>query len=314
MTTELGAPRLPGPGQPPLPPWPGAHRRLAGTSVFVRHAPALAPELPPAVYLHGLGGASTNWTDLMALLADLVEGYAPDLPGFGWSGPSATGRYPLDLHVQAGCELIAALGRGPVHLVGNSLGGAVATRLAARHPELVRSLTLVSPALPVYRPPKGMDPRAFVVAVPGAGRVLRRRLTGVSAEQQARAVLELCYHDPSRISPERGREAVAEVTRRGELGWNVDSFARSFRGLLGSYLQVGERNLWAEARRVRVPVLLIWGRSDRLVSVTVSDKARRAFPDARLTVFEDAGHVAMLEKPEESAAVVRAFLGAPGAD
>lgn len=100
------------------------------------------------LFVHGLGGSAANWTALMARLGGDLDGEAVDLPGFGESAPPADGDLGLSGHVRAVTGYLEASGRGPVHLFGNSLGGAVAVRLAALRPDLVRSLTLVSPALP----------------------------------------------------------------------------------------------------------------------------------------------------------------------
>src|SRR5688572_20665380 len=94
-----GPPRLPAPGEPPIPAWPGDDVDLGRQTLYVRRAGT--PDADPAVFVHGLGGSSTNWTDLMALLADRVDAHAPDLPGFGRSGPSPDGRYGLDTHARA---------------------------------------------------------------------------------------------------------------------------------------------------------------------------------------------------------------------
>src|SRR5438309_1353062 len=93
-----------------LPPWPG--EREAG--LLVRRTPPQGNE--PALFVHGLGGASTNWTDLMGLLADEVDGAALDLPGFGWSDPPTGPTYRLGVHVRAVVETLERWDRGPVHL------------------------------------------------------------------------------------------------------------------------------------------------------------------------------------------------------
>jgi pimeloyl-ACP methyl ester carboxylesterase len=298
---------LPGPGAAPLSRFPGGYVRLGNRVLYVRHAGPQDGE--PAVFVHGLGGGSTNWTDLMGILSGRFRCYAPDLPGFGRSDPPPRGDYSLDSHVESVRAFISSLERAPVHLFGNSLGGAVCTRLAARYPGLVRSLVLVSPALPVYRPPATLDRRMLVAALPGAALLTRRARASASPEQRARGVLDLCYHDPSRMPQERWQETLEEVSARLELGWTDVALARSLRGLLSAYLQPGARSLWRQAGAVHAPVLLIWGRHDKLIPLEVATRARRAFPDARLVVFDDAGHVAMMEKPEETAAEVARFLG-----
>src|SRR6476661_9955087 len=151
-----------------LPPWSGADWPVAGGEVYVRHTPYAGPvdgddvgaPRERALYVHGLGGASTNWTDLAALLAVRFDGWALDLPGFGRSQPPRRARYSVRGHVRAVIDVLEhvrdepgdAAGR-PVHLVGNSLGGLVSVLVASRRPDLVASLTLISPAMPVYRVP-----------------------------------------------------------------------------------------------------------------------------------------------------------------
>ncbi len=282
------------------PPWPG---ELEG-EVFVRRAPASGA--PAAVFVHGLGGASTNWTDLMGLLAPTFDCAALDLPGFGWSPPPTS--YALRTHVRAVINLLERQGRGPVHLFGNSLGGAVSTRVAARRPDLVRTLTLVSPALPSLRPRRDLDPRLPLLAIPGIAQLMRRRMGEVSPEQQANIMLELCYSDPSVVPEERRREAVAEIARRAALAHGQAALTGSLRGLIGAYLERGERSLWQQAGSVRVPTLLIWGTQDRLVDVALAPKALAAYPSSRLLVLPDVGHVAQLEQPETVARAFRALV------
>lgn len=139
---------------------------LPGLTLNVRTRPPERSGLPPALYVHGLGGSSQNWSALMPLLQDVVDGEAVDLPGFGDSPPPDDGNYSVTGHARAVIRLLDAEERGPVHLFGNSLGGAVATRVAAVRPDLVRTLTLVSPALPEIRVQWPAVPTALL-AVPG---------------------------------------------------------------------------------------------------------------------------------------------------
>ncbi|MCW2544856.1 MAG: hydrolase, partial [Frankiales bacterium] len=222
------------------------------------------------------------------------------------SPPPTASSYSLGTHVRAVVKLLEAQDRGPVHLFGNSLGGAVSTRVAAWRPDLVKTLTLVSPALPSLRPRGGVDARLPLLLVPGLSQLLSRRLAAVSPESRARAVLELCYGDPSEIPPERLREAAAEVTRRSSLAHSQDAFTGSLKGLVASYLEAGSRNLWRQARTIARPTLLVWGTLDRLVDVRLAPKALASFPHSRLLVLPGVGHVAQLERPET---VARAFLG-----
>jgi pimeloyl-ACP methyl ester carboxylesterase len=257
--------------------------------------------------LHGLGGAATNWTDVMHLLRDRLEPLAPDLPGFGWSPPPATGDYTLLAHVRAVTELVEESGRGPVHLLGNSLGGTVATVIAATRPELVRTLTLVSPALPVLRP-RLSNVHLPALAVPWAGQQLARRLDRYPVEQRVRATIALCWADPSRVPPERLEEAMVEADRRARLDHDGDAMIRSLRSLITAYLLPGKWPLWRLAERVQAPTLLVYGLKDRLVDPRTAVRAARSFHGARMLLLPDSGHVSQMEHPEAVAAAVRRLL------
>ncbi|MEX5716888.1 alpha/beta fold hydrolase [Geodermatophilus maliterrae] len=304
------------PTDPPPPAWPGAQLPVRGGAVHVRTTPwAGRPGAPRerALYVHGLGGASTNWTDLAALLAVRCEGWALDLPGFGRSSPTPGGSYSVGGHVRAVVEVLEhvraqpgeAAGR-PVHLLGNSLGGLVTLLVAARRPDLVASLTLVSPAMPVYRVPQAFGRALLLVLLPGVPSLAERRLAGVTPEQSVRGMLQMCFGDPARVPRERLDAAVEEMRERTSQAWASRALVRSMRGLITSYLRVGRANAWRLARALRVPTLVVWGDRDRLVDPRLAPRLAAAVPGARLLVLEGVGHVAMLEAPEETA---RAVLG-----
>ncbi|WP_069815666.1 alpha/beta hydrolase [Streptomyces sp. TP-A0874] len=277
--------------------------RLPGLTMRVRHRPPVRDGLPPALYVHGLGGSSVNWSPLLAELADRVDGEAVDLPGFGHSPPPDDGDYSVSAQARAVIRHLDGTGRGPVHLLGNSLGGAIATRVAAVRPDLVRTLTLVSPALPELPPQLSAVPTALL-AVPGVAGLFARMTRDWSPERRTREVLALCYGDPARVDPEGFRAAVAEYERRLELPYFWDAMTRSARAVVDSYTLGGQHSLWRQAERVLAPTLLIYGGRDRLVSFRMARRASRAFRDARLLTLPEAGHVAMMEYPD---AVARAF-------
>jgi pimeloyl-ACP methyl ester carboxylesterase len=258
--------------------------------------------------IHGLGGSATNWTDLMGLLQDRVESAAPDLAGFGWSPPPPGGDYSLTAHARAVVDFIEADRRGPVHLLGNSLGGTVSMLVASRRPDLVRTLTLVSPALPVLRP-RASNAHLPALAAPWVGQRLARRLGRFPVEARVRATLALCFADPARVPPQRVAEAIEEADRRARLDHESDAMLASLRSLLSSYLRRRPLSLWQEAALVRTPTLLVYGMRDRLVDPRTASRAARTFPDVRqLLLLPDSGHVAQMEHPDDVAAAVRRHL------
>ena len=284
---------------------------LPGLSLTVRSRPAEVTGSAPALFVHGLGGSSQNWSALMPLLANALDSEAVDLPGFGDSPPPDDGNYSVTGHARAVIRLLDAGGRGPVHLFGNSLGGAVATRVAAVRPDLVRTLTLISPALPEIRVQRPAVPTALL-ALPGVASLFARLTRDWTAEQRTRGTMALCYGDPARISDEAFRHAVAEMERRLELPYFWDAMTRSARGIVDAYTLGGQHGLWRQAERVLAPTLLVYGGRDQLVSYRMARRASAAFRDSRLLALPDAGHVAMMEYPEAVAQAFRELLDERG--
>jgi pimeloyl-ACP methyl ester carboxylesterase len=289
----------------PVPHWPGRLVPLGDHDVYVRKAPD--PEAPgePALCVHGLEGSSRNWTDLMELLRPALTCEAVDLPGFGNSPPRPDGRYTVAALAQTVATLIGRLGRGPVHLIGNSLGGAACVRLAARRPELVRTLTLVSPALPDPRP--RLDLLRFpVLSLPLVGARLLRQLRATPADLRVADVIATCFSDPARFPPERFDVEVAELVRRDGLGYGEAVLVGSVRTLTAETLRPW--SAWRDAARVTAPSLVIYGSRDRLVDPRLAGRAARAFADARIVVLPGTGHLAHMEHPHQVASEIRVLL------
>ena len=302
-------------------PWPGRRELVDGTGVYVRRTPATVDGAPPALYVHGLGGSSRNWTDLAHLLADRVDGEAIDLPGFGHSDPVTS--YSIAALADRVVRWIEHSGRGPVHLFGNSLGGAICVRVAGLRPDLVRTLTLISPAMPFLDPRRSVHGRLLpLLMLPRADRIAAWRLAAVTPDELARQAIEACYADPTVLSEQRWLEAVEEIRLRYDVPWYFDAYLRTLRGLVGSFVRAylpGEASMWRIARRISAPTLVVTGRQDRLVDVRVAPQVARVIPDSRLLVLDRVGHVAQMEAPRSVARAVRGLLdetspvGAPSA-
>jgi pimeloyl-ACP methyl ester carboxylesterase len=281
-----------------------------GATTYVRETPARVSGAEPALYVHGLGGSSTNWTDLAGLLAGRLDGQAIDLPGFGYSDPAR--RYTLAALADRVVSWIEAAGRGPVHLFGNSLGGAIAVRVAATRPDLVRTLTLVSPAMPFLDPRRSLQGRMLpLLALPRADRIATRRLAQIAPDVLARQVLAACYADPSRMSEQRLAEAIEEVRLCYGTPHYLSAYLGTMRGLVSSFVRAylpGPGSLWRIATRVTAPTLVIGGRQDRLVDIRVAPQVARAIPDGRLLILDGVGHVAHMEVPRVVARGVLALL------
>jgi pimeloyl-ACP methyl ester carboxylesterase len=285
--------------------WPGRMVASGGGELYVREVDGPSPR---AVYVHGLGGSSTNWTDLAGLLAPRMGGSIVDLPGFGRSEPPPGYRYTLQEHAGVVARFVEEHGGGPVHLFGNSMGGAISMLVAASRPDLVRTLTLVSPAVPDWRPNpwRASDPRLPLAMLPVVGRPVRRALAGMTPRQRAEQLIRLCFAHPEELPPQRLAAAEEEFTERQSTRWAATALNRSTIGLIRSWLVRRPGSLWAVASRIEAPTLVVWGTEDRLVTVRKAPRVAAAIPRARLLVLSRTGHVAQMERPQT---VARAVLG-----
>jgi pimeloyl-ACP methyl ester carboxylesterase len=262
--------------------------------------------------LHGLGGASTNFTDLADLLSPWLAGEAIDLPGFGRSSPPPDRDYSIAAHARLVIRYLEQSGRGPVHLVGNSMGGAISIRVAAQRPDLVRTLTLVSPAVPDLRLRRSSDWLLPLLLVPGVGTRALARMDALPPERRVRGVIELCFAHPELVPDNRLAEAAEELAHRRGYPWAAEAMLRSFRGLVFTYLASGSRSAWRQLGQIDLPALVIWGATDRLVHVSNAPKVAAALPDATLLVLPDVGHTAQLEDPTSTARAILGLLARSG--
>jgi len=248
--------------------------------------------------LHGLGGSSLNWTDLMGQLQPEVNSWALDLPGFGMSPPPRDGNFAPLGHARAAVDFIERhLDGSPVHLFGNSMGGAVAVQLAARRPDLVKTLTLISPALPDVSPNKA-NFILPVMAIPGVGEAAMKKSSELPVATRVQSTIDTVFANPSVVTAQRFAESLTEAQMRDELPYANDAFLQSLRGLLGTYFERGRHRPWKLAEMVQAQSLLIYGRQDPLVDARVAHKSTKYFKDAQVMVLPDSAHVSQMEKPD----------------
>lgn len=290
--------------------WPGRTVEVAGQQVYVRTTPATRDGAEPALFVHGLGGSAVNWTDYAGLLRDELAIEAIDLPGFGRSGPAADDDYSVEAHAQTVIDHLELSARGPVHLVGNSMGGAIALIVAAKRPDLVRTLTVISPAVPDLKLRVHVlksDWRMALLILPILGMMALRKLGATPVEARVRGTIALCFADPSRFPKQRFDEAVAEASARAGRPWVERAMLLSARGLVRSQFLNGRAG-WAAMRTITAPTLVVWGEQDRLVASDLAPFVAAAIPHARLLVLDDIGHVAMMEDPQTTARATLALV------
>jgi 4,5:9,10-diseco-3-hydroxy-5,9,17-trioxoandrosta-1(10),2-diene-4-oate hydrolase len=255
------------------------------------------------LFIHGFGGTARNFTLNMGPLG--AAGFrviVPELWGMGRSA-KPRGRYSLDRWVEQLSDLLDQLGIQQTVVVGHSMGGAVAVRLARRHPERVSKLVLVAPL--------GFGARRKVrfirlAVLPGVAPVLMRfrRFRVPTREEMLQRARQ---RFGGRIS-EEGALAWAEsgVLTFGERGF-VQGLVRAGRACLrlieGTDLRV--RKDYAE---LTLPTLVIWGDEDRTVPTQDSQTLWLLRTDARLEIYKECGHHPYLEATEQFNQMVQAFL------
>jgi pimeloyl-ACP methyl ester carboxylesterase len=137
--------------------------------------------------------------------------------------------------------------------------------------------------------------------LPVAGPALLRSFSHGDPERMAQRIFATCYGDPGGVSPARLRAEVDLIKRRAALPHSDDIYRASLRGLVASNLRRGTAAPWRVAARVGVPVLVVYGRRDRLVSARSAKRASLTFRDVRVVVLDRGGHLPHLEQPAEVA-------------
>jgi pimeloyl-ACP methyl ester carboxylesterase len=254
----------------------------------------------PVVLVHGVGAWAEVWREVMGPIAESGRrAIAVDLPGFGQS--EAPGRVPYfgpthAYYPKFVIALLDGLGVERAHLVGSSMGGAVAFMTAVTAPERVRSLTLAASG------GLGTDIALFLRIATLPGTITLARLFG--NPRQGRGVLRTCFFDPSRIPP----PLYEESDRYGLASY--PEFVRALRhGVSIRGVKRGLRAHWvAQAHRYGGPVLGIWGREDAVLPISHLADAKAVFPQAEVRIIERCGHLPMIERTDEFLASFLPFI------
>ncbi len=251
---------------------------------------------PPMVLLHADGENRLDWRWVVDGLATRYEVFAPDLPGFDGAGrpPDCSPAY-FEGFVRG---FLDALDLDRVTLVGNSLGGVAALRVALRDEDRVAALCLVGSA----GLGTGVSPAMQQLTLPGVGEVaVGWGRTGVGAVQRMLLRVPLLFANPLRVP----REWLAEQRRLARLPGFLDTALAALRAQVGPG---GQRHvLVGELPRLTTPTLLIWGERDLVVPVDQARAAARLLPHGKLTTIPAAGHLPHVERPDEFLAAISAL-------
>jgi pimeloyl-ACP methyl ester carboxylesterase len=255
---------------------------------------------PLVLCLHGFALTADMWRpNLPALVEAGRSVLALDLPGHGASF-RPTRPYSVSDLARVVREVFDVLGVEHAALVGNSLGGAVASEFALRHPNNVDRLVLVDalgldPVIPLFRRSRYWTdlilPTLLIMAC-GPRRWPLERIESVT------------FHCAERVPPESFR-----LIYPG--GWRWNHWGRALVGL-GVFWEMAtparRRVFSARRANLRAPTLIVWGEADQLLPVTHAHTAHALIPGARLEIFPQCGHMPNMEDPDAFNRLVIEFL------
>jgi pimeloyl-ACP methyl ester carboxylesterase len=249
---------------------------------------------PALLFLHGLGGLWQNWLLNIPAFTGEFRVVAPDLPGFGRS-EMPSGRISIQglaRVIDALCDRLEI--SNPV-VVGNSMGGFIGAELAIAFPTRVRKLVLISAAgisaEQMWREPVMAVGRLMAV---GTARLGVKSLPVVTRPRLRRAALQLVVRHPERLSVPLASELVVGAGTPGFVGGLDAVLGYSFRDRLPE---------------IAIPTLIVWGRNDVLIPVEDAYEFQRLIGEnSRVIVFDDTGHLAMVERPTRFNALLADFI------
>src|SRR3954468_17050863 len=249
----------------------------------------VAGEGGPLALVHGLGGAAANWLALAPLLRLGRRVLVPELPGHGSSEP-----LPAAASLNAYADRIALLVDEPAAVVGHSLGGAIALRLAIRRPELVNALVLAGAA----GISSGSRRARYGLTITGLLKPGRKIAPHRDRVARSAALKTLVFgrwgaSDPPALPPEMAEAFLSGPARHTDTVSAAKALVRD--------------DPRPDLDRVRCPVLLLWGARDNQLPVgDPFEYARRL--RAPLRVIADCGHLLIGENPEACADAIESFL------
>jgi 2-hydroxy-6-oxonona-2,4-dienedioate hydrolase len=242
---------------------------------------------PVVVLLHGLGGNYTNWAFNTAALAQKYRVIVPDQIGFGKSGKPVI-NYRIATYVDFLDAFLKELKVERASLVGNSLGGWIAAAYTLAHPEKVERLVLVDSA--GFKFAKDFDTNELV------------KLNPSTRDGMKELTARVFYNKQLFMSDGFIDASMAGRINAGD-GYTIRSITES--------IIRGEDFLDNRLSAIKQPTLIVWGKEDGLLPLSDGERFQKEITGSQLIVFEQCGHVPMVEKAMEFNAALLKFLAAP---
>ncbi|MBI2882668.1 MAG: alpha/beta hydrolase [Candidatus Methylomirabilis oxyfera] len=245
---------------------------------FVEQGPISASHLPPVVFIHGAGGSHQVWLQQLRRLGRRRKAIAIDLPGHGHSEGSGADR--IETYRDVVVELLAALGLDRSVAVGHSMGGAIIQSMALICPERLAAIVLV-----------------------GTGARLRVHPQFFTGLQD----------DPQRTVELMTRSARASGAPAETLTRDADAMLRTPISVIEGDLRACDAfDLMEQVKAISLPTLVICGTDDRMTPPQYAEYLHHQIKGSQLASIPAAGHMVMLEQPDEVSRNIEAFLERPG--
>lgn len=238
---------------------------------------------PTVILLHGLGGSTQAWQFNIAALAEKYHVVVPDQIGFGKSDKPLVG-YRIRTYVDFLDQFCKQLKIERATLVGNSMGGWIATLFTAAFPDRVDKLVLVDAA--GYAPPKDLDTRTLFALNP-------------TTREGMKLLTAKVFYNKAFLTDAAIDLAIAARLAAGD-GYTINSITES--------IIRGEDFLDEAVKTIKRPTLLVWGRQDGLVPLAIGERFNKDIPGSKMVVIDQCGHVPSVEKPGEFNAALLKFL------
>jgi pimeloyl-ACP methyl ester carboxylesterase len=236
----------------------------------------------PLLLIHGTSSSLRTWDGVTAQLKSQYRIIRFDLPGFGLTGPNPNHDYTTRYYNEVIDSLMMALQISRVIIVGNSLGGAIATQYAIYQPGKVRGLVLVDAAgLPPAKKTTGAI--GFKLAqMP----VINQLLTIITPRVLVKKSLQDAYGDTGKVTDSLTTQYFDMLTREGNRKALVDRMRQGWQVTDGNFLT-----------KVQAPTLIVWGSQDRLIPVENAELFQQKIKNSQVHIWGNLGHVPMEEDP-----------------
>jgi len=255
---------------------------------------------PPLLLLHGSGPGVTGWRNFSGnfdVFAENHRTFILEFPGFGVSDDF--GGHPMLTAQQAVIEFLDGMGLESVAIIGNSMGGIVGASLAINHPERVNKLVTIG----------GIGTNLYSPG-PGEGIKLLMEFTDNPTREKLTQWLHSMVYNPAMVTEELIEDRWTQATEPATLESARKMYgSAAFGAMVKAAAASTDTPMWAKLNQIKIPVLVTWGRDDRVSPLDMSIVPMRTLPRGELHVFPNCGHWVMIEQKAAFESAVVAFLG-----